>query len=97
MLEVWKPEKHGAHMAHKGFNGRVITMWLGDCMERASFRRITPARDIGQWISEQHQMNGLPWPDEMDERFAPTAVAMILAKLTEMQADILGHVSLNPR
>ena len=78
--EVWKPDKHGAHMAHKGYNGRIITMWLGDCMERASFRRVTHVRDFGQWISEQHDINGRPWPDQTDERFAPICVAMTLAK-----------------
>ena len=65
-------------MGHKGYNGRVITMWLGDCMERASNHSTTNNRDFGQWLHERHQNEGTPWPDDADIRFAPICVAMFL-------------------
>ena len=79
LVKVWKPDKHGAHMSHKGYNGRVIAMWLYDCMERAAHHRISEGRSCGQWLHEQHETQGLPWPDNDDERFAPICVAMTLA------------------
>ena len=72
--KVWKPDKHGAHMSHKGYNGRVIVLWLGDCLERAAAHRITPERDLGQWLVSE----GRPWPDNADNRFAPICAAMPL-------------------
>ena len=67
-------------MAHKGYNGRVIAMWLADCMERATQHCISEGRTLGQWLHERHETQGLPWPDDDDdERFAPICVAMPLA------------------
>ena len=65
-------------MSHKGYNGRVITMWLGDCMERAAQRRISNDREFGGWLQERNARQGIPWPDGDDERFAPICAAMIL-------------------
>ena len=70
--EVWK-EHSGAHMGHKGYNGRVITLWLGDCMQRVVHHTVVAGREIGKWAHE----NGL-WP-EADDMLAPTAVAMSLS------------------
>ena len=66
-------EEGGAKIAHKGYNGRVIAIWLGDCMERAISHRISPDRDFGKWLDEHGG-----WPGLDDEMLAPTAVAMQL-------------------
>ena len=63
-------------MGHKGYNGRVITMWLGDCMARASNHRVSPGREFGQWLHDRNQLDGTPWPENDDERFSLICVAM---------------------
>ena len=59
------------------YNGRVITMWLGDCMERAAAHRTTNNRYFGQWLHARYQNEGKPWPDDDDVRFGPICLAMI--------------------
>ena len=79
--QVWKPEKHGAHMAHKGYNGRIIAMWLGNCCELAAKHSTTPSRDVGQWLRKKHDEEGQPWPDDTphaDMRFPVICLAMLL-------------------
>ena len=80
LSEVWKPEKHGAHMAHKGYNGRVIAMWLGNCLELAANHSTMPSREVGQWLRKKYDEEGHPWPDERpdaDERFPLICLAML--------------------
>ena len=69
-------------MSHKGYNGRVITMWLGDCMERAARHRISNDREFGRWLHERNARQGIPWPENDDERFAPICAAMILEAIS---------------
>ena len=61
-------------MGHKGYNGRVIALWLGDCMQRAVRYNTTPTRDFGQWFVQQGA-----WPAD-DSLLAPTAAAMPLVR-----------------
>ena len=72
--KVWKPEKHGAHMAHKGFNGRVLVLWLADCMQRVVTRTTSEDRDLGKWLSAEILRTGQSWPN--DDLQAPVACAM---------------------
>ncbi|CAE7658127.1 unnamed protein product [Symbiodinium sp. CCMP2456] len=66
---VWKPETHGAHMGHKGHNGKIIAYWLGDCMQKAVERSMAPGREVCKWL---HETNN--WPN--DERLELIAATM---------------------
>ena len=59
-------------MAHKGYNGRVLALWLGDCMQRAVHKTLSADREFGKWLHDAGR-----WPSSSDdELLAPTAVAM---------------------
>ena len=88
--QVWKPEKHGAHMAHKGYNGRVLVLWLADCMERLVSQTTTADRAFCQWLAREHADNGRPWPN--DEMRNPIAVAMILLLMKYMLTGVFIFV-----
>lgn len=66
---VWKPATHGAHMGHKGHNGKIIAYWLGDCMQKPVARSTEPHREICKWLLQSHA-----WPT--DERLELIAVTM---------------------
>ena len=70
--KVWKPETHGAHMGHKGHNGKIIAYWLADCMQKAVERSTAPGREVCTWL---HETNN--WPN--DERLELIAVTMMLS------------------
>ena len=72
LAKVWKPATHGAHMGHKGHNGKIIAYWLGDCMQKPVARSTEPHREICKWLLQSHA-----WPT--DERLELIAVTMLLA------------------
>ena len=56
-------------MGHKGHNGKIITYWLADCMEKAVSRSSGPNREICRWLLETNV-----WPH--DHRLELVAFAM---------------------
>lgn len=68
-------------MAHKGFNGRIIAMWLGNCLELAAKHSTVSSRNVGQWLRKKYDEEGQPWPDDAphaDTRFPLICFAMLL-------------------
>ena len=68
-------KESGAYMTCKGWNSQMITEYLASCYLSIWKRELPlPGRILGQWLADQ----GRNLSDDVDEMWAPSAVALIL-------------------
>ena len=85
---------HGAYLASKAYNARVLLEWLNDSIIRATTENFEDSRILGRWLRDEVDAGRRAWPtpDTHPFLFLEPVASHLGESLRGPRSKVYGHV-----